>query len=61
MLFIEYIGFSVVFLIMVLMDFFGNIMVVLVVFLNKFMKIFMNWFMLNLVFVDMVVVVFVVI
>lgn len=42
MLFIEYIGFSVVFLIMVLMDFFGNIMVVLVVFLNKFMKIFMN-------------------
>ena len=56
---IEYIGLSVAFSIMVLMDLFGNTLVVLVVLLNKSMRTPMNRLMLNLALADMVVALFV--
>jgi len=56
---IENIGLSVAFSIMVLIDLFGNTMVVLVVLLNKSMRTPMNRLMLNLALADMVVAVFV--
>ena len=59
MLHTEYIGLSVAFSIMVLMDLFGNTMVVLVVLLNKSMRTPMNRLMLNLALADMVVALFV--
>lgn len=55
----EYIGLSVAFSIMVLMDLFGNTIVVLVVLLNKSMRTPMNLLMLNLALADMVVALFV--
>lgn len=59
MLPMEYIGLNVAFSIMVLMDLFGNTMVVLVVLLNKSMRTPMNRLMLNLALADMVVALFV--
>lgn len=59
MLPMEYIGLSVAFSIMVLMDLFGNTMVILVVLLNKSMRTPMNRLMLNLALADMVVALFV--
>ena len=59
MLLMEYIGLSVAFSVMVLMDLIGNSMVVLVILLNKSMRTPMNRLMLNLALADMVVAVFV--
>lgn len=56
--FLEYIGFVVVFFFMIIIDFFGNILVILVIFKNKSMKIVMNYFLINLVIVDILVVIF---
>lgn len=55
----EYVGLSIAFSIMVLMDLIGNSMVILVVLLNKSMRTPMNRLMLNLALADMVVAVFV--
>ena len=56
---VEYIGFNVAFLIIVLMDLVGNTLVVLVIRLTKTMRTPMNMLLLNLAVADMVVAVFV--
>ena len=58
MLSTEYIGLSVAFSVMVLMNFIGNSMVILVVLLNKSMRTPMNRLILNLALADMVVALF---
>ena len=55
----EYVGLSIAFLFMVLMDVVGNSMVILVILLNQSMRTPMNKLMLNLAIADMVVAVFV--
>ena len=54
----QYIGLSVAFSVMVLMNFIGNSMVILVVLLNKSMRTPMNRLILNLALADMVVALF---
>ncbi|KAJ7360396.1 hypothetical protein OS493_017029 [Desmophyllum pertusum] len=58
MLSMQYIGLSVAFSVMVLMNFIGNSMVILVVLLNKSMRTPMNRLILNLALADMVVALF---
>lgn len=59
MLSMQYIGLSIAFSFMVIMDLIGNSMVILVVLLNKSMRTPMNRLMLSLALADMVVAVFV--
>lgn len=55
---LEYIGFVMVFLFLILVDFIGNIFVIIVIINNKNMKIVMNYVLVNLVIVDILVVIF---
>ena len=55
----QYIGLSVAFSFMVLLDLVGNTLVILVFFLNKSMRTAMNRLVLNLAIADMVVAIFV--
>lgn len=59
MLLLMYIGFLVLFFVMMIVNFVGNMLVILVVLRNRFMKIFINYLLVNLVSVDMVVVIFI--
>lgn len=54
-----YIGFVIFFLILIFINFVGNMLVIFVVMLNKFMRLLINFFFINFVIVDMIVVVFI--